>query len=205
MKRSGFKRKTIERVRTVHQPIPPEHRRQATMAPATTTPVVVEKEPPARSEAYRRLVAALPCAYCGKVGRSQHAHENEGKAKGMKLDDRRAMPLCADEPGALGCHTLFDQYRLVPGGRAAHVALGRKWAAQTRQQILAAGQWPKALPLMGAIALTGEAAAVALAQAMDVANRDGEAAALMWVEPDGQIHGQVIRADEMKGGPDGHE
>lgn len=149
MKRSTFKRPTIERVRAIPQPIPLEHRRSATMALATSTEVVVlEKERPARSEAYRRLVAALPCACCGKVGRSQHAHENEGKGKSLKLDDRRAMPLCADEPGAVGCHTLFDQYRLIPGGRAAHVAQGREWSAQTRAAIEASGQWPKRLPLL---------------------------------------------------------
>lgn len=148
MKRSGFKRPTVERKRTVHQPIP-EALRRGCIAPVASAPAqAVEKERPIRSEPYRRLVAALPCAYCGKPNRSQHAHENEGKGKSLKLDDRRAMPLCADEPGALGCHSLFDTYRLIPGGRAAHVAQGRIWAAQTRRQILAAGQWPKRLPLI---------------------------------------------------------
>jgi hypothetical protein len=146
MKRSTFKRPTIERVRAIPQPIPLEHRRSATMALATTTEVVVlEKERPARSEAYRRLVAALPCACCGKVGRSQHAHENEGKGKSLKLDDRRAMPLCADEPGALGCHRLFDEYRLLPGGRQAHVEQGKKWAKETREAIVKSGRWPTSL------------------------------------------------------------
>lgn len=108
---------------------------------------VVAKENPLRSEAYRRLVAAMPCAYCRRSDRSQHAHENDRKGKGVKLDDRRAMPLCADEPGRTGCHTRFDRYELILGGRRAHVAYGQMWAAQTRAAILAAGQWPKNLPL----------------------------------------------------------
>jgi hypothetical protein len=109
-------------------------------------PTVV-KDNPVRSEAYRRQVAAMPCAHCGKPGRSQHAHENDGKGKGVKLDDRCAMPLCADEPGREGCHTQFDQYRLIPGGRQAHVACGKLWAAQTREAIIKANAWPSKLPL----------------------------------------------------------
>jgi len=110
--------------------------------------VTVAKEEPLRSEAYRRLVAAMPCAHCHKPRHSQHAHENECKGKAQKLDDRRAMPLCADEPGREGCHTKFDQYRLLPGGRRGHVAMGNYWAAQTRAAILEAGTWPKNLPLL---------------------------------------------------------
>lgn len=117
------------------------------MAASTTTATPVEKECPLRSETYRRLVAALPCAYCHIEGYSQHAHENEQKGKGMKLDDRRSMPLCCARPGEEGCHTAFDQYRLLPGGRAAHVAQGRVWAEQTRQLITESGLWPKNLPV----------------------------------------------------------
>lgn len=145
--RSGFKRPQIERKRTVHKPVPEHLRRNASMTPVGSTSFSpIDKENALRSESYRRLVAALPCKACGKVGRSQHAHLNEGKGKGLKLDDRQAMPLCCDEPGRDGCHPQFDQYRLVPGGRAAHIALGRRWADETRAEILAAGQWPKNLP-----------------------------------------------------------
>ena len=108
--------------------------------------VSTAKDKPLRSERYRRLVAALPCSFCGIAGYSQHAHENEGKGKGLKVDDRRAMPLCCARPGIEGCHIAFDQYRLVPGGRAAHVELGRELAMQTRQQIRESGQWPAKLP-----------------------------------------------------------
>ena len=107
----------------------------------------IEKDSPLRSEPYRRLVAALPCAHCGIEGYSQHAHENDGKGKGMKVDDRRAMPLCCTRPGIEGCHAAFDSYRLLPGGRDAHHAQGRAWAQQTRTRIYESGQWPKKVPL----------------------------------------------------------
>lgn len=107
----------------------------------------VQKDVPLRSEAYRRAVASLPCSYCGIEGYSQHAHENAGKGKGMKVDDRCAMPLCCARPGIEGCHAAFDSYRLLPGGREAHHTQGRAWAKQTRNQIRESGQWPKNLPL----------------------------------------------------------
>lgn len=106
----------------------------------------VEKENAVRHEGYRRLVAQLNCAWCGRQGRSNHAHENSGKGKGLKVDDRRAMPLCVDDMGKSGCHTAFDQYALIDGGRDAHVELGRAMAKATRQFIRNAGRWPKDLP-----------------------------------------------------------
>ncbi len=106
-------------------------------------------------EAYRRLVACLPCAWCGICGRSQHAHENMGKGWGLKVDDRRALPLCCDHPGRAGCHPAFDQYRLLPGGRDAHRAWGERMAAATRALILKSGQWPKHLPVWAEDTTTG--------------------------------------------------
>jgi hypothetical protein len=109
--------------------------------------IPMRKEPaPLRSDQYRRAVASLPCAHCGIAGYSQHAHENDGKAKGTKLDDRRAMPLCCTRPGIEGCHAAFDQYRLIPGGRHAHIELGRAMAAQTRQLLNTLGLWPARIP-----------------------------------------------------------
>lgn len=116
--------------------------------PVATTPAEpVTKDAPVRSEAYRRAVASLPCAYCGIEGYSQHAHENDGKGARLKVDDRRAMPLCCSRPGIEGCHVAFDQYRLVPGGRDAHADLGRALAEQTRSRLNALGLWPKGLPV----------------------------------------------------------
>jgi len=143
--RSSFKKPAYERKRTVHQPIPENMRRPVSFARADEAAEPVEKDNPLRSEAYRRLVAALPCAYCRKEGRSQHAHNNACKAKGMKNDDRDAMPLCADEPGTLGCHSRFDRYALFLD-RAEHVRMGKQWAAETRQKIESMGLWPKNLP-----------------------------------------------------------
>lgn len=146
MKRSGFQRKVPERKRSMPTPIPEGMRRSASFARADAANDPVVKEDPLRHEGYRRLVASLPCINCGKAGRSQHAHENAGKGKGLKVDDRRAMPLCADEPGREGCHVKFDGYRLVPGGWEAHTELGRKWSQQTRDVINRAGLWPDDLP-----------------------------------------------------------
>ncbi|MVT30177.1 hypothetical protein GO496_24935 [Acidovorax citrulli] len=83
-----------------------------------------------------------PCKACGRHGHSQHAHENQGKGMGLKVDDRRGFPLCTVAPGRVGCHELFDQYQLVEGGREAHRLLGERWAAETRREIEQAGLWP---------------------------------------------------------------
>ncbi|TYK74346.1 hypothetical protein FSY45_19485 [Comamonas sp. Z1] len=114
----------------------------------STEVVAVPKEDAIEYEPYRRLVAKLPCMFCGIEGYSQHAHENENKGKGLKLDDRRAMALCCTRPGIEGCHVAFDQYRLLPGGRDAHVEQGKLWSAQTRQQLRREGRWPAKLPHM---------------------------------------------------------
>lgn len=120
--------------------------RASSTGPATTI-AVPKTEKPARCEPYRRLVAARACISCGIEGYSQHAHENEDKGTGLKVDDRRAMPLCCTRPGIEGCHVAFDQGRLLAGGRDAHRAAGQGWAAQTRTAIHESGQWPKRLPL----------------------------------------------------------
>lgn len=113
------------------------------------------KQEAADCEAYRRIVASLPCAWCGIAGASQHAHENQGKGWALKVDDRRALPLCCDQPGRAGCHPAFDQYRLLPGGRAAHRAWGAQMAAATRALILKSGLWPKHLPKWAEDTTTG--------------------------------------------------
>lgn len=88
----------------------------------------------------------MPCVHCGIAGHSQHAHANDGKGMGTKTDDRTGFPLCAARPGVEGCHAAFDQYRLLPGGREAHVAAGRAWGARTRAEVERAGKWPARLP-----------------------------------------------------------
>lgn len=159
MKRTGFKARA--HVHASYEELSREERRNqaaartiATARPRASRVVScgenitrVAKECPAQSEAYRRLVAAMPCAHCGAQGLSQHAHLNLGKGMALKTDDRTGFPLCCDRPGEEGCHTRFDQYRLLPGGADAHHAAGKVWGAQTRSQIRNSGQWPKRLPV----------------------------------------------------------
>lgn len=65
------------------------------------------KQPPLRSESYRRFVASHACFSCGIVGYSQCAHANGG-GMGTKASDLDTFPLCAARPGHIGCHAAFD-------------------------------------------------------------------------------------------------
>lgn len=152
MKRTGFRpraprreQRDQDRVRSVPSVTPGAFRAPQPVAIAPAAPIT--KENPVRSEAYRRAVASLPCAACGIYGYSQHAHGNEGKGLSLKTDDRTGVPLCCARPGEEGCHTKFDQYRLLPGGRDAHREAMRTWGAQTRAMVHSLGLWPKNLPL----------------------------------------------------------
>ena len=112
-----------------------------------TTGISVLKEKVVESEPYRRLVAELPCLWCGISGYSQHAHLNLGKGLGMKTDDRTGFPLCCSRPGIEGCHVAYDQYRLLEsGGREAHREYGLEAGRFTREQVLKAGLWPPRVP-----------------------------------------------------------
>ena len=115
------------------------------MGPNAIQAAPVEKESPLRSEPYRRLVAALPCAHCGIAGYSQCAHANTGKGTGTKSSDTESFPLCACQPGRRGCHSLFDQGALF--SKEARRAKEAEWVAKTRLQILSSGLWPARLPV----------------------------------------------------------
>lgn len=98
-----------------------------------------------RSEAYRRLVAAMPCKSCHVEGYSQAAHlPPEGKA--VKQDDRLIFPLCCARVGVAGCHADYDQYRMYSHENA--MIFGMAWAIETMREITAAGCWPVELPKM---------------------------------------------------------
>lgn len=102
------------------------------------------KENVARSEDYRRLVAALPCINCGKAGPSQAAHADQGKGGHIKTDDRTCFPLCATSFEAPGCHDIIGssgQYT-----RDERRALEVKYGAATRGTIRLLGLWPADLP-----------------------------------------------------------
>ena len=141
----SFARKHTPRVRVYPSAIPESQRRNASMVALNELfSAPIEKSAPVRSEAYRRLVAALPCKNCGIDGNSQAAHPNTGKAKGLKADDRLCFPLCAVRFNAPGCHFMFDQHQLFP--KSERAGIESKWAAETRQQIETLGLWPANLP-----------------------------------------------------------
>ena len=60
------------------------------------------------------------------------------------MSDRQIFPLCCTRVGITGCHADYDQYRLFT--RAVAMEVGLAWAADTRRQITAMGQWPSNLP-----------------------------------------------------------
>jgi len=66
------------------------------------------KVKPARSEAYRRWIASLPCIVCGIEGYSQAAHPNQGRGLGQKASDLECFPLCCVRPGHMGHHQEHD-------------------------------------------------------------------------------------------------
>lgn len=74
---------------------------RAVMALARPAAEPVPKEGRHISEAWRRMVAELPCVFCGKA--SQAAHRNEGKAMGLKTDDCLTAALCQEH------HAEIDQ------------------------------------------------------------------------------------------------
>ena len=107
--------------------------RPAKYAAITSTFTPVPKLVPVRDEAYRRLVAAMPCIRCGISGYSQAAHPNTGKGAGTKTDDTMCFPLCADRPGVRGCHSLFDSGAMYC--KEERRALEKDWSARTFETI----------------------------------------------------------------------
>ncbi len=90
-----------------------------------------------RSKAYRRRVAELPCARCGLEGHSQAAHPNSlalGKGIGLKADDFQCVPLCADLPGVLGCHSAWDRHMVAP--KHERSGIWARWVSWTRAALL---------------------------------------------------------------------
>ena len=158
LKRTAFKRRELALAAPVDRDQRLAERAARQMATASASPdnvtmaandqmfaAPIEKENPLRSEPYRRLVAALPCAHCGIEGYSQCAHANTGKGTGTKSSDTESFPLCACQPGRRGCHSLFDQGALF--SKEARRAKEAEWVAKTRLQILSSGLWPARLPV----------------------------------------------------------
>ncbi|MEJ7685643.1 MAG: hypothetical protein WKG52_00840 [Variovorax sp.] len=140
LRRSGFKR-------NVYAPPPaaPLRRmaRSGVISRISDDASPIAKMDVCRSEAYRRLVAAMPCIACG-CGPCQAAHPNTGKGMATKTDDRLCFPLCGPQPGRPGCHALFDQGAMF--SKSARRAIEPAWGADTRRRITANSQWPANLP-----------------------------------------------------------
>jgi len=113
-------------------------RARATMAPSWRALVVVPKEPPARSEAYRRWVASLPCIVCGIAGYSQAAHPNQGRGLGQKASDLECFALCATRPGHMGHHQEHDL--LIEMTLDERRMREREYIARTQAMARAAGR-----------------------------------------------------------------
>lgn len=150
MKRTGFAPKTPRREPT-----------QCTYTPRPRTPAAARDDGKARmvvplpkaelvrSEAYRRLVAAMPCALCHKPGPSQAAHADFGKGLSLKADDRTCFPLCADAPGRNGCHTSVGSMGLMGKQERREFEIAAAYATATA--IYVSGQWPKWVPVPWAV------------------------------------------------------
>jgi hypothetical protein len=97
-----------------------------------------------RCEAYRRLVASMDCAHCGRGGPSQAAHADQGKGAAIKADDRTCYPACADSYLRKGCHSLIGGSGLFT--RDQRRTIEQNHARKTREHIRNTGQWKAAWP-----------------------------------------------------------
>ena len=135
MKRTGFASRVPRREPT-QSTYTPRPRAVAVSTGEARMSVPIPKENQLRDESYRRLVASLPCAHCGRPGPSQAAHADMGKGMGIKSSDATCYPLCADAPGRRGCHALIGSDGMF--SRDQRRALEARYAEKTRQ-MLAAG------------------------------------------------------------------
>ena len=101
--------------------------------------VPLPKASPWRCEAYLRAVARLPCIHCGKVGASQAAHSDTSKGMGIKAPDWTAVPLCADEPGRRGCHSLLGASGVFTQDQRR--TLERNYIQRTQTALRVEGLW----------------------------------------------------------------
>lgn len=148
LRRTGFKpraqhreQRDPDRVRSVPTVAPGVFRAPEPVSEAPAAQVA--KAAPVRSEAYRRAVAALPCAICGVTGYSQAAHANQGKGMGMKACDLTCFPACGPRPGFQGCHAALDQGALFL--KAVRRELEPVWAADTMRKLWEMGLVPDSL------------------------------------------------------------
>lgn len=111
---------------------------RATMRPATRFTEPIVKAEPVRSEAYRRLVAGLPCWRCGVHGYSQAAHSDEGKGLALKACDLTCWPGCGPHDGLVGCHYFVGSTGSI--SRDDRRALEKQAAADTQATLITMSQ-----------------------------------------------------------------
>ena len=142
MKRSGFKRHPPPaRIKPVYAPITEQRAVLRRADGNDRATVAVPKSVIRRSEKYRRWVASLNCAHCGRVGFSQAAHADAGKGMALKADDGTCFPLCAESPGSSGCHVLFGASGQL--GKTVRRHLEWQHGFATRELARETGHWPK--------------------------------------------------------------
>jgi hypothetical protein len=110
MRRTGFKRKAPERVRSMPTPVPEHLRRNASMGPAEIRPAPLQRTP--RNPAYLAMAAGQPCQMRRALGclgsdgsTTVAAHSNlleHGKGRGLKASDAAVVYAC------VACHSWLD-------------------------------------------------------------------------------------------------
>lgn len=122
----------------------PTARPTVVVGAAPARPVVsLPKREYLRSEDYRRWVASLNCAHCGRAASSQAAHSDagaDGKGMGIKADDSMIWPACADGPGRVGCHTLICSTGMFT--REHSQRLAARYILQTQMLAQRKKKWP---------------------------------------------------------------
>ena len=151
MKRSGFKRPTIERKSTVHKPIPQDQ--LGTVADASAMAVAMPKTVAMRNPALLAMARGRECLlqfpnlvhYTDTVVACHSNLMKHGKGKGRKADDHYTVWGCA------ACHNILDHSRISADEkeRVFMAALARQieaWKAITKnmleeQKTRDAAQW----------------------------------------------------------------
>lgn len=143
LKRSGFRRPTIERKPVVYTPIP-ESQRRSSMAMVGGKPAdVMAKHQYIRSPALMKVYRLIPCQHCGREdGTVCGAHSNQlsdHKGRGIKSDDNTCASLCAI------CHGDLDQGSRL--SREERIELHSSAMHKTVRELLKRGLWPLEIPL----------------------------------------------------------
>lgn len=147
LKRAGFARAIIPRIRVPAVPIPPETAARIRYTGAANSGPV-PKADPLQHAGYIHIVRSLQCYRCGVVGFTQFCHSDEGKGERIKSDCRLGWPGCGPrfEYGLplTGCHYDIGTARVLP--KAQRREFEARAAAHTRATVRAMGLWPADLP-----------------------------------------------------------